>query len=102
MAEDFGDFGDEAVLGRDEYLKEIAELQAMDYQEHQEVLREMALDEALPQGESQGVFGDMDDDPEDEPAEDSVADLYAEGGMSDAEADAATLASCGWGMDEDY
>jgi hypothetical protein len=27
---------------------------------------------------------------------------YFEGGMSDVEADADTLASCGWGTDEDY
>ena len=42
MAEDFGDFGDEAFLERDEYLKEIAELEAMDYQERENILREMA------------------------------------------------------------
>jgi hypothetical protein len=45
MAEDFGDFGDETFLERDEYLLEVAELEAMDYQERQDVLRDLA-DEA--------------------------------------------------------
>ena len=75
MAEDFGDFGDETLLARDEYLLEVAE------------------NEALPVGESQGVFGDMDDDPEGEyEADDCPLDGDAE----------ATFASCGWGNDEDY
>jgi hypothetical protein len=42
MTEDFGDFGDETLLGRDEYLKELAEMEAMDYEERENILREMA------------------------------------------------------------
>jgi hypothetical protein len=42
MTEDFGDFGDETLLERDEYLLEVAELEAMDYQERQETLRDLA------------------------------------------------------------
>jgi len=68
--------------------------------EMSEFLREIDADEALPAGESEGVFGNMDAD---EDAEDELGDtIYSEGGMSDVEADANTLASCGWGTDEDY
>ena len=45
---------------------------------------------------------DMQDALHADPAEDTMADLYAEGGMSDIEADADTLASAGMGTDEDY
>ena len=68
--------------------------------EMSEFLREMDADETIPAGVSQGVLGNMDEyetENEDEPT-----DIYSEGGMSDVEADADTLASCGWGTDENY
>jgi hypothetical protein len=73
MAEDFGDFGDETFLDRNEYLREVAELEAIDYQD--------AIDAQLDR-----ITGGNDED----------------GQMSDVEADADVFRSCGWGTDEDY
>ena len=72
--------------------------------EYEEFIREMDAGETLPAGESQGVFGNMDDDPE-EDALDAQMDRMngrSEDRLTDVEADAMTLASCGWGTDEDY
>jgi hypothetical protein len=73
--EDFGMFGDEAVLGRDEFLREQNEVHGMDFDEYR---RWLAETESEPEGEDEGDT------------------------MSDVEADADTLASAGMGTDEDY
>jgi len=56
MNEDFGDFGDEALLGRDEYLREIAEMQAINYVEREAVLRSLSDD---AEDEAEANYGDM-------------------------------------------
>jgi hypothetical protein len=71
--EDFGMFGDEAVLGRDEFLREQNEVHGMDFDEYRRWLAETESE-----GEDEGDT------------------------MSDVEADADTLASAGMGTDEDY
>jgi len=72
--------------------------------EMDEFFREITADEALPAGESQGVFGNMDDDPNPDEIDAQLDRMTGgnEDGLSDVEADAMTFASCGWGMDEDY
>jgi hypothetical protein len=82
MREDFGDFGDEALLGRDEFLREQAELQAMDFEEHQAVLRELATEEEIDAPDCEDMDAPDNED-------------------MDGDAESA-LASCGWGTDEDY
>jgi hypothetical protein len=88
MAEDFGDFGDETLLNRDEYLLEVAEQEQRDYmrelanQTNDELVKEQdAIDAQLDR-----MTGGNDED----------------GQMSDVEADADVFRSCGWGTDEDY
>lgn len=78
MAEDFGYFGDETLLEPNQFALELNELHAMDWQERQEVLDELA------------------DEEEDEPVIIEQEDCPLDG---DAES---ALASCGWGNDEDY
>ena len=77
MAEDFGYFGDETLLEPNQFALELNELHAMDWQERQEVLDELA------------------DEEEDEPVIIEQEDCPLDG---DAES---ALASCGWG-DKDY
>ena len=81
MCEDFGDFGDESFLDEHNFLLEQRELDAMAWEEQQDILfEEQALaDEMACEARWELEY----DDPMDGDAE-------------------SALASCGWGMDEDY
>jgi hypothetical protein len=85
MSEDFGMFGDEQLLDPHNFALELNELAAMDYEEQQAVLRELAQESEDEDAES---WDKAQDDCEDN--------------LSDVEADSMTLASAGWGTDEDY
>ncbi len=72
--EDFGWAGDETLLDAHNFALEMNELRAMEFEEHQRVLAELAEED----------YPDFEDD------------CPLDGDAKSA------LASCGWGTDEDY
>jgi hypothetical protein len=77
-----------------------------DYEEYQALLRQVAQEKADHEAEllAEGRKEIVSDDP-DETVEVDLCDLvreHEEDNMSDVEADADTLASAGYGTDEDY
>jgi hypothetical protein len=69
--------------------------------EYEEFIREMDADEALPAGESEGVFGNIDEDAVCGNGYNDENRYEGDDCPLDGDAESA-LASCGWGTDEDY